>query len=145
MLRVSDLGLRRNCIPVKGDLNLVKPDLGSLHITSLPIMKLLALLSVALTARLVAGHAYVWGIAVNGKDQGRGDAVPGYVRKIFDNNPVKDVKSQDMTCNRNKGVNSQTVTVNGGDKVRNNTKMKRRNYTDIAIGHYYLGSQQPWR
>lgn len=81
-------------------------------------MKLLALLSLSLTARLVAGHAYVWGIAVNGQDQGRGDAVPGYVRKIFNNDPVKDVKSQDMTCNRNQGVNSKTVTVKGGDKVQ---------------------------
>ncbi|KAF2423506.1 hypothetical protein EJ08DRAFT_595957, partial [Tothia fuscella] len=54
---------------------------------------------------------------VNGQDQGRGDAVPGYVRKIFDNNPVKDVKSADMTCNRNKGVNTKTISVKGGDKV----------------------------
>jgi len=81
-------------------------------------MKLLALVSLSLSAHLVAGHAYVWGISVNGKDEGRGDAVPGYIRKIFNNDPVKDVKSSDMTCNKNKGPNSLFINAKGGDKVR---------------------------
>jgi hypothetical protein len=81
-------------------------------------MKFLSILSFALASgRLVAGHAYVWGISVNGQDQGRGDAVPGYVRKIINNDPIKDVKSPDMTCNRNKGPNSKVIDAKSGDKV----------------------------
>jgi cellulase len=81
-------------------------------------MKLISAISLSLTcAKLVAGHAYVWGISVNGKDQGRGDAVPGYIRKIVNNDPVKDVKSSDMTCNRNGGPNSKIIDAKGGDKV----------------------------
>jgi len=82
-------------------------------------MKSLSIISLALAScRLVAGHAYVWGISVNGKDQGRGDAVPGYVRKIINNDPIKDVRSPDMTCNRNKGPNSKVIDAKSGDKVR---------------------------
>jgi cellulase len=81
-------------------------------------MKISSLLSVSIAAaKLVSGHAYVWGIAVNGQDQGRGDSVPGYIRKIANNDPIKDVRSADMTCNRNKGPNSKIVNVKGGDKV----------------------------
>lgn len=82
------------------------------------IMKSLSIIALVLTSgRLAAGHAYVWGISVNGKDQGRGDAVPGYVRKIINNDPIKDVKSPDMTCNRNKGSNSKVIDAQSGDKV----------------------------
>jgi hypothetical protein len=68
-------------------------------------------------ANLIAAHTYVWGISINGKDMGRGDADGSYIRKIFNNDPIKDVKSQDMICNKNKGPAAKTLEVKGGDKV----------------------------
>lgn len=82
-------------------------------------MRSFLIIALALASgQLVVGHAYVWGISVNGKDQGRGDAVPGYVRKIVNNDPIKDVRSPDMTCNKNQGPNSKVIDAQSGDKVR---------------------------
>lgn len=82
-------------------------------------MRSFSIIALALASgRLVVGHTYVWGISVNGKDKGRGDAVPGYVRKIVNNDPVKDVRSPDMTCNKNQGPNSKVIDAQSGDKVR---------------------------
>jgi lytic cellulose monooxygenase (C1-hydroxylating) len=80
-------------------------------------MKLSLVFSTAMAARLVAGHAYVWGIQINGRDMGRGDQA-GYIRKVHNNDPVKDVRSEDMTCNKNNGPTSKSVDVKGGDTVR---------------------------
>jgi cellulase len=82
-------------------------------------MKLSLFLSAGCSTSLVSAHAYVWGITVNGKDMGRGDQV-GYVRKIKNNDPVKDVKSKDMTCNVNSGPAAKFIDIKGGDKVRKN-------------------------
>lgn len=82
-------------------------------------MRSISIITLALaSSRLVAGHAYVWGISINGKDQGRGDAVPGYVRKVVSNDPINDVRSPDMTCNKNKGPNTKVINAQSGDKVR---------------------------
>ncbi|KAF2396035.1 hypothetical protein EJ06DRAFT_560272 [Trichodelitschia bisporula] len=82
-------------------------------------MRLLStlLLAGASLAPLASAHAYVWGVQVNGQDQGRGDAQPGYIRKVQNNDPIKDVKSADMTCNRNRGVNTKTLNAKAGDKI----------------------------
>jgi len=80
-------------------------------------MKLSIALAATLTSQLVAGHAFIWGIHINGKDMGRGDGEGSYIRRIFNNDPVKNVKSPDMTCNKNKGPNKKTLDVKGGDKI----------------------------
>jgi Auxiliary Activity family 9 (formerly GH61) len=93
-------------------------------------MKLLFLISTALSASLVSGHAYIWGITVNGKDMGRGDQA-GYIRKVQNNDPVKDVKSQEMTCNKNNGPASRFVDVKGGDKVPDSSNLILENVLTI--------------
>jgi hypothetical protein len=69
-------------------------------------------------AASVRAHAYVWGIKINNEPQGRGDADGAYIRKIFNNDPVKDLQSPDMTCNRNKGVAKKTLDLKGGDNSK---------------------------
>jgi len=98
-------------------------------------MKLPVFVAATLASHLVAGHAYVWGIQINGKDMGRGDADGSYVRKIFDNNPVKNVRSADMTCNRNKGPNTKTLDVKGGDKITIEWAHNTRGDEVIAESH----------
>lgn len=53
---------------------------------------------VSLVASAVA-HTTVWGVWVNGVDQGDGRNV--YVRSPPNNNPVKDLTSDAMACNVN--------------------------------------------
>ena len=94
-------------------------------------MKLALLLGVAVTARLVSGHAYVWGVTINGMDMGRGDQA-GYIRKVHNNDPVKDVKSQDMTCNKNNGPARTSLSIKGGDKVIVNSNSPITNLLTIV-------------
>src|ERR1700761_9668298 len=94
-------------------------------------MKLSFLVSAALSASLVSGHAYVWGISINGKDMGRGDQA-GYIRKVHNNDPVKDVKSQDMTCNKNNGPARTSLSIKGGDKVIVNSNSPITNLLTIV-------------
>jgi lytic cellulose monooxygenase (C1-hydroxylating) len=79
-------------------------------------MNLFGLLLIATWTTFATAHAYVWGININGQSMGRGDADGSYIRKIFNNDPVKDLSSPDMTCNRNKGPAAKTLDVKGGDK-----------------------------
>ncbi|KAH8093100.1 glycoside hydrolase family 61 protein [Cristinia sonorae] len=60
-----------------------------------------------------AAHATVWGVWVNGVDQGDGRNV--YIRSPPNNNPVKDLTSPDMTCNVNNRVVPASVSVDTGD------------------------------
>jgi hypothetical protein len=53
---------------------------------------------------------------------------------------VKDVKSQDMTCNKNKGPNSKTVTAKGGDKVTVTWAHNTRGDEVIADSHKGISS-----
>jgi len=98
-------------------------------------MKFSLLLATAISARLVAGHAYVWGISINGKDMGRGDAEGSYIRKVFNNDPVKNVKSNDLTCNRNKGPAARSLEVKAGDKVTIEWAHNTRGDEVIADSH----------
>ena len=95
-------------------------------------MKLALLLGVAVTARLVSGHAYVWGVTINGMDMGRGDQA-GYIRKGHSNDPIKDVKSQDMTCNKNSSPAKKFLDVKGGDKVLDSSNSSRKPNIDHCI------------
>lgn len=47
-------------------------------------------------AASVSGHALMYGVSVNGKDQGDGRKV--YIRTPEDNSPVKDLSSPNMAC-----------------------------------------------
>jgi cellulase len=78
-------------------------------------MKLSSVLCTLFTAELVVGHAFVYQVHINGKPQGRGVAV----RKGHSNDPVKNVNSNEMTCNKNPTPSPQTLSVKAGDKVRN--------------------------
>lgn len=60
---------------------------------SVAIAALLSLISCA------AAHTTVWGVLVNGVDQGDGRNI--YIRSPPNNNPVKDLTSAAMACNVN--------------------------------------------
>ncbi|KAF9007487.1 glycosyl hydrolase family 61-domain-containing protein [Cyathus striatus] len=72
----------------------------------------LALASVVST---VVAHATVYGVWVNGVDQG--DGRDNYIRSPLSNSPVKDLTSSDMMCNTNNRVVPSTVPVQAGDTV----------------------------
>ncbi|KAF4981050.1 hypothetical protein FDECE_17759, partial [Fusarium decemcellulare] len=50
-------------------------------------------------ASTVSGHALMYGVSVNGEDQGDGQNV--YIRTPPNNSPVKDLSSPDIVCNVN--------------------------------------------
>lgn len=52
-------------------------------------------------ASTVSGHALMYGVSVNGEDQGDGQNV--YIRTPANNSPVKDLTSPDIVCNVNGG------------------------------------------
>jgi hypothetical protein len=76
-------------------------------------MKLSSILCSLFTAELVVGHAFVYQVHINGKPQGRGVAI----RKGHSNDPVKNVNSGEMTCNKNPSPAPKTLNVKGGDRV----------------------------
>lgn len=74
-----------------------------------------AILSSLAMAGYASAHAQVYGVWVNGEDQGDGRDV--YIRSPANNSPVKDLTSPDIVCNVNgaKAV-SDFVSVAAGDK-----------------------------
>jgi len=98
-------------------------------------MKFVSLVSLSALTSLAAAHTYVWGIHINGKDMGRGDTNGGYIRKIFNNDPVKDVKSADMTCNKNKGPAARSLDVKAGDKIAIEWAHNNRGDEIVATSH----------
>jgi cellulase len=68
-------------------------------------------------AQFAAAHTTVFNILVNGKDQGLGNKAGGYIDTPPNNDPVKDVTSTDMTCNKANIKASSSVTVAGGDEI----------------------------
>jgi cellulase len=95
-------------------------------------MKFSSILSLSALTSLAAAHTYVWGIHINGRDMGRGDS---YIRKVFNNDPVKDVKSGDMTCNKNHGPAARSLDVKGGDKIIVEWAHNNRGDDIIATSH----------
>ena len=81
--------------------------------SSAATMRLSSVLCTLFTAELVVGHAFVYQVHINGKPQGRGVGV----RSGHSNDPVKNVNSGDMTCNKSPRPASQTLSVKGGDRV----------------------------
>jgi cellulase len=74
------------------------------------------LASSALVA-LSSAHTTVFNILVNDVDQGTGNTPGGYIRSPPNNNPVKDLTSDDLTCNVANTPATRTVTAAAGDKV----------------------------
>ncbi|KAF7549760.1 hypothetical protein G7Z17_g6166 [Cylindrodendrum hubeiense] len=67
-------------------------------------------------ASTVAAHAQVYGVWVNGVDQGDGRSA--YIRSPANNNPVKDLTSADIVCNVNGGTPvADFVTAAAGDEL----------------------------
>jgi cellulase len=100
-------------------------------------MRFSSILCTLFTAELVVGHAFVYQVHINGKPQGRGVAV----RKGHSNDPVKNVNSNEMTCNKNPQPSPQTLSVKPGDRVRNDQLAFLVYLTIVDI--YPMGTQQP--
>ncbi|KAG7289175.1 hypothetical protein NEMBOFW57_005538 [Staphylotrichum longicolle] len=67
-------------------------------------------------ASTVSGHATMFGISVNGKDQG--DGRNKYIRSPATNDPVRDLKSPNFVCNTNGGKPAPSFAkAAAGDKL----------------------------
>ncbi|KAJ3553833.1 hypothetical protein NP233_g12556 [Leucocoprinus birnbaumii] len=85
-------------------------------------------------------HATVWGVWVNGVDQG--DGRNQYIRSPPNNNPVKDLTLPAMTCNVNNNPVPRRVTVNAGDQFTFEWCHNTRGDDIIAASHH--GPVQVW-
>lgn len=74
------------------------------------------ILSAVAMATTVSAHAQVYGVWVNGEDQG--DGRNAYIRSPDNNSPVKDLASPDIVCNVNGGTPvPEFVSVAAGDSL----------------------------
>lgn len=80
-------------------------------------MKLSALSATSALVAIANAHSTVWNIYVNGVNQGVGNSAAGYIRTPPNNNPVKDITSNNLTCNVNNVATAKTVTAAAGDNV----------------------------
>ncbi|KAK2794390.1 hypothetical protein FQN51_000832, partial [Onygenales sp. PD_10] len=79
-------------------------------------MKLATTLLAALTLVGYAhSHAVVYGVWVNGEDQGDGQGK--YIRSPPSNDPVKDLSSPAVACNVNGSPVSEFVSAAAGDEI----------------------------
>ncbi|RXW23287.1 hypothetical protein EST38_g2580 [Candolleomyces aberdarensis] len=78
-------------------------------------MRLTSLVALASAITGAMAHATVFGVWVNGVDQGNGQN--RYIRSPPNNSPVKDLTSRDLICNTNNRVVSESVSVKSGDKL----------------------------
>nr|ALN96977.1 auxiliary activity 9 [Panus similis] len=81
-----------------------------------------------------AAHTLVWGVWVNGVDQGDGRNI--YIRSPPNNNPVKNLTSPDMTCNVDNRVVPKSVPVNAGDTLTFEWYHNTRDDDIIASSHH---------
>ncbi|KAJ3571920.1 hypothetical protein NP233_g3444 [Leucocoprinus birnbaumii] len=100
----------------------------------------LAILTAALWVSSALAHTRVWGVWVNGVDQGDGRSQ--YIRSPPTNNPVKDLNSSAMTCNVNNSPVSRRVSVKSGDKLTFEWYHDSRGDDIIAASHH--GPVQVW-
>ncbi|TEB18579.1 hypothetical protein FA13DRAFT_1579389, partial [Coprinellus micaceus] len=77
-------------------------------------MRFATLLGLASAAATAVAHSTVFGVWVNGVEQG--DGRNHYIRSPPNNSPVKDLTSADLTCNANNRVVANSVSVKAGDK-----------------------------
>lgn len=81
-----------------------------------------AFLSALALAGVVTSHTTIWGISVNGKEQGFGNSQGGYIDSPPSNSPVKDVTSKDMECNVANIKATTSVNVMPGDTITVSTR-----------------------
>ncbi|EOA81141.1 hypothetical protein ACJQWK_07617 [Exserohilum turcicum] len=104
----------------------------------------------ALLLSLLAGqtcaHTFIWGVFVNGVDQGtfKGIRIPAYNgqngRGGYNNSPVKDLDSIDMRCNVMGDVQAHdTIKVAPGDNLTFDWHHELRNDTDEVIASSHHG------
>ncbi|KAK7418643.1 hypothetical protein QQX98_003832 [Neonectria punicea] len=85
-------------------------------------------------ASTVAAHAQVYGVWVNGVDQGDGRSA--YIRSPANNSPVKDLTSADIACNVNGGkAVTEFVSAAAGDKLTFEWYHDNRGDDIIAASH----------
>ncbi|KAK3986552.1 endo-beta-1 4-glucanase D [Cladorrhinum sp. PSN332] len=95
---------------------------------------LTASLAIAAFASSVSAHATMFGVHVNGRDQGDGRNV--YIRSPPNNSPVKDLASPDIVCGPNGGrAVSSFVKAAAGDKLEFEWYHDNRN-DDIIDGSH---------
>ncbi|PMD37789.1 carbohydrate-binding module family 1 protein [Hyaloscypha variabilis F] len=96
------------------------------------------LVSSALVA-LSSAHTTVFNILVNDVDQGTGNTPGGYIRSPPNNNPVKDLTSDDLTCNVANTPATRTVTAAAGDKIGIQWHHNDNTSSDDIIASSHLG------
>ncbi|KAI4919520.1 hypothetical protein J4E90_001655 [Alternaria incomplexa] len=104
----------------------------------------------ALLISLLAGQAYahtfIWGVFVNGIDQGtfKGVRIPAYNGQNgkggYNNSPVKDLNSIDMRCNVMGDIQAHdTIKVQPGDNLTFDWHHENRNNKDEVIANSHHG------
>ncbi|KIJ42694.1 lytic polysaccharide monooxygenase [Sphaerobolus stellatus SS14] len=97
-------------------------------------MQLLSLLSTLAFATFAAAHATVWGVWVNGVDQGDGRNL--YIRSPPNNNPVKNITLPDIACNVDNRLVPNKVPVQAGDNLTIEWYHNTRDDDIIASSHH---------
>ncbi|KAK7677830.1 hypothetical protein QCA50_019142 [Cerrena zonata] len=85
-------------------------------------------------ATSVTAHTLVWGVWVNGLDQGDGRNI--YIRSPPNNNPVKDLTLDAMACNVNNRPVPKSVPVQVGDELTFEWYHNTRDDDIIAASHH---------
>ncbi|KAF2257988.1 hypothetical protein CC78DRAFT_538136 [Lojkania enalia] len=103
-------------------------------------MKTFALAAlVAYAAPFAAAHATVFAAWINDVDQGLGNSASGYIRSPPNNDPIVDVTSTDMTCNKNNAATAKTLEIKGGDQITFEWHHNDRSDADDIIASSHLG------
>ncbi|KAF9005986.1 glycoside hydrolase family 61 protein [Cyathus striatus] len=97
-------------------------------------MALKTFVFVASLATSILAHTTIWGVWVNGVDQGDGRNL--YIRSPPNNNPVKDLTSDAMACNVNNRVVPQSIPVEAGDELTFEWYHDERDDDIIASSHH---------
>ncbi|CAI6338396.1 unnamed protein product [Periconia digitata] len=105
-----------------------------------------SILGLVLLSSSAYAHTYIWGVFVNGVDQGtfRGIRTPAYNAGPhaggYSNSPVKDLESIDMRCNVLGDIQApDTIKVQPGDNLTLDWHHDYRNDTDEVIANSHHG------
>ncbi|CAE6444205.1 unnamed protein product [Rhizoctonia solani] len=96
-------------------------------------MKFATIAAVLASAGAAMAHAKVRAVFINGVDQGNGEG--SYIRSPPNNNPVKDLSSNDIICNVNNSPVSKTLEVQKGDQITFEWSHDNRNDDIIDPSH----------
>lgn len=81
-------------------------------------MKYSGFLASSAMVAMANAHATIFSAYVDDVSQGVGNSAAGYIRSPPNNNPVKDLTSDALTCNVNNVATAKTIDVPAGSKVR---------------------------